>query len=210
MAECAGRGNFAVCPASVCHILPGMWDPQWVFKPSALRPGHLNARPTLLKCWLTAPSSLCVSFFFPSLSFSYFPSHRLNPVLFPLPSAPSLLIHPCSFSPFWPSAGLSACLSLFPWGESANYGKMNRDSPDICWRVDSIEGIHSVVCGNAEREQQNDKLRGPRTRSGWSLIVQHKHCILCASVKTVLMNTKNSSMNKSLPNFPTTDEFSYI
>lgn len=104
-----GREVFSVCPPSVCHTLLVIWDPQWAFKPSALRPDHLNARPTLLKGWLKAPLSLSVSFFFPPLP----PSSSVPRYLFLCPSIlhftllvlscltlPSLSVSSAALTPF--------------------------------------------------------------------------------------------------------------
>lgn len=101
-----GRGVFSVCPPSVCHTLLVIWDPQWAFKPSALRPDHLNARPTLLKGWLKAPFSLCVLFLPtpPSLPPSSIPRYLfLCPSILHFP----LLVLSCLTLPISP-----VCLSL--------------------------------------------------------------------------------------------------
>lgn len=119
---------------------------------------------------LAEGSFLSLSSFFLPLSLTP-PSHSSHP-----PSAPSHLLH--LFSPpllalssltLSPLSGSFPALTPFislssPRGGTTNYDKMNRDSPDICWRVDSIEGIHSVVA-EIQREERDDKMRQLTTRS---------------------------------------------
>lgn len=105
-----GRGVFSVCPPSVCHTLLVIWDPQWAFKPSALRPDHLNARPTLLKGWLKAPFSLCV-LFLPTPPSLLYPSLLVSLPIHPSLSPPRPLL---SNPPHFPSLSVSsAALTLF-------------------------------------------------------------------------------------------------
>lgn len=80
--------------ASVCYACCLLiWYPRWMFKPSALIPGHLNARPALLKYWLKAPFSLLVSNP-PSICFSVHPP--LLSSVCPLLSYASLALCPHS------------------------------------------------------------------------------------------------------------------
>lgn len=90
-----------------------LWDPQWVFKPSALRPDHLNARPTLLKCWLKASFSPCVLSFPPSLSFSITHSHPC-PFSSPFCSIPACFSTHLSSTPL-PCSSFPAQPSPSPW-----------------------------------------------------------------------------------------------
>lgn len=160
-----------------------MCDPQWVSKPSALRPDHLNARPTLLKCWLKDPT------------------HR--PPLLPLTfSLVSLLMHPplpllvlsCLTLPI-----SLVCLSLSlpsaplcpppPWGGTTNYDKMNRDSLDICWRVDSIEGIQSVWKYKESSRMTNWGGQG----LGEDESSSKQKCMLPSNLCNILTNTVNAN-----------------